>query len=45
MELEDEAMALSLDRLEGEKWKYAHVHFGGRLFEAGGGVALGFTSR
>ena len=30
MELEDlEAMDLSLDKLEDEKWKYDHAHFGG----------------
>jgi hypothetical protein len=45
MELGDEAMDLSLNRLQDGKWKYAHVHFGGRFFEAGGEVALGFTSR
>jgi hypothetical protein len=45
MEFGDEAMDLSLDRLEDGKWKYDHEHFGGRLFETGGEVALGFTSR
>jgi len=45
MDLGDEAIDLSLERLEGEKWKYAHVHFGGGLFEAGGDLALGFTIR
>lgn len=38
-------MILSLDRLEDGMWKYAHVHFEGRLFEADGEVARGFTSR
>lgn len=45
MELEDAVMDLSLDRLEDGKWKYAQVHFGGKLFKEGGDIALGFTSR
>ena len=44
MELEDKARDLSLDRLEERKWKYAHVDFGGGLFNAGE-VRLSFTSR
>jgi hypothetical protein len=45
MELGDEAMDLSLDKLQEGKWKYAHVHLGGRLCKAGGEVALGLMSR